>query len=1015
MADYSISAEMTLDTKKFNNGINKADKSLKSFSKQLSESINKLGQKGMLGTMANLSLAMGGLVGSFKLVTNTVKKVSKSINEVTEAYKTQLMAERALDTAIMNNPYMDGTSSRALKEFASDIQSVTNYGDEQLLPLIANLTSLGRTQEEIMQIVRVATDMASTGTMSLDTAITQLNATLNGNIGRLGQQNAELKDLTEEELRSGRAVEILGEKFKGLSKATIDTSRQLQNIKGDFKEALGEFTLPSSDVWNKFWAGFYEKGTIYVKRLNDALQIKADYKATKKYVEETAKWIVHLKPAEQAEAWAKIATGLDETNLRAMSEALQIQLEKGGGLKTLENDFLEALEHEILLRREAEKIQERINSTSTEDIEDEDEIVKLKEKYIALISEQEAKWANIKLVTGEAVSDEEKLKFYQEQLVAIMTEAKGQISESNSYYVQQKAIIDSLTSSIESQKQTTEEIAEITSSIWGVKLLEQKIEMLETERNIAIQNAEETGEETYAIYRHYNERLLELKLERLRNEKEKALKEEGLSEEDKLAINEYYANEEKKIIDELGDYKSDERDDEEEDEESMLARMLQAWKNFASNVVKVVKKVFSTISKVVKAGFDFFKEIASFSISDTLDAILKFEDGVLTFFVLTLPQLPQFVASVFQSIRVLLDNLVNCIKAESISDIVFQMLKTIGDNLPDMVSDLLTILTEMVNGAIDGLIKWLGEGDGLNTILNCVLEIQKTFETLFTDNISKIVDFLAEHVEDIADFLAESMASANRTLPKIISAILKLITTIIDVVAKAFENQDFIDSIVESIEGVIDAIIEIVPKFITSIIKLIFAILKAIVPKLPEIILYIIRAIVDALPDLVSDIASALGEGISAIFKEIFTVDFWSDILTGLGEAISGMLSNIGEIAFSDSSGNVSGGKIALGVLTGGVSTAIDGIGKMFNWWATGTNNAPAGLSIVGEAGPELVKFRGGEQVINNRNTQKLLRETGGTSNNFSVVFNNTQDTTAYAMLQQLKQYNRQLSINGVL
>ena len=104
--------------------------------------------------------------------------------------------------------------------------------------------------------------------ISLDSAITQLNATLNGNIGRLGQQNAELKGLTEEELRQGKAIEILGEKFKGLSGATADTSKQLQNIKGDFKEALGQFTLPSSDLWNKFWAGFYEKGIEAINKIN---------------------------------------------------------------------------------------------------------------------------------------------------------------------------------------------------------------------------------------------------------------------------------------------------------------------------------------------------------------------------------------------------------------------------------------------------------------------------------------------------------------------------------------------------------------------------------------------------------------------------------------------------------------------------------------------------------------------------------------------------------------------------
>jgi hypothetical protein len=89
-------------------------------------------------------------------------------------------------------------------------------------------------------------------------------------------------------------------------------------------------------------------------------------------------------------------------------------------------------------------------------------------------------------------------------------------------------------------------------------------------------------------------------------------------------------------------------------------------------------------------------------------------------------------------------------------------------------------------------------------------------------------------------------------------------------------------------------------------------------------------------------------------------------------------------------------------------------IGKLLGW-ATGTNSAPSGLALVGEAGPELVKFRGGEQVLNSHNTQKALEGMGGTTINQNVTFNNLQDTTAFAMLQQLKQYNRQMAINGIL
>ena len=52
----------------------------------------------------------------------------------------------------------------------------------------------------------------------------------------------------------------------------------------------------------------------------------------------------------------------------------------------------------------------------------------------------------------------------------------------------------------------------------------------------------------------------------------------------------------------------------------------------------------------------------------------------------------------------------------------------------------------------------------------------------------------------------------------------------------------------------------------------------------------------------------------------------------------------------------------------------------------------------------------------NTRNTQKLLSDAGkGSGNTFNVTFNNLQDTTAFNMLQQLKQYNRQMAINGVI
>ena len=68
----------------------------------------------------------------------------------------------------------------------------------------------------------------------------------------------------------------------------------------------------------------------------------------------------------------------------------------------------------------------------------------------------------------------------------------------------------------------------------------------------------------------------------------------------------------------------------------------------------------------------------------------------------------------------------------------------------------------------------------------------------------------------------------------------------------------------------------------------------------------------------------------------------------------------------------------------------------------------------MGEAGPELVRFSGGERVFNANETRDILGS-GNMGNNFNVTFVNTQDTTAMTMMNQLRQYNRELAINGIL
>lgn len=182
--------------------------------------------------------------------------------------------------------------------------------------------------------------------------------------------------------------------------------------------------------------------------------------------------------------------------------------------------------------------------------------------------------------------------------------------------------------------------------------------------------------------------------------------------------------------------------------------------------------------------------------------------------------------------------------------------------------------------------------------------------------------------------------------------------------------------------------------------------------------------------DLGGDIASNLIDGLSNGLSQ-------SDFLTNMKNWIKKMLvqsvvyteqmkSQIEEIGKAISSA-ISGGftetsmheiRRDLSFIFEQATSKISGIDKIlggvFDGYASGTTSALSGLHIVGERGPELVKFNGGERVYNNADTMKMIAGAGKT-NNFNVTFNNLQDTSAFAMMNQLKQYNREMAINGIL
>lgn len=326
MAKKDVTIKFKSDTKEAESGINKLTSDINKFAKGNKESfsgVDRLGKsvKGLVKSFAPATLAIGATVAA-------VKKVNEVIKETTTLYKAQANAEKQLEVAANNNPYLDSSSVAQLKSYASQLQSISTVGDETLLPMMAQLAAAGRTQSEIQGIMSAALDVSASGMMSLDSAVTALNKTYAGTAGQLGTQISQLKTLTKEELESGKAVEIVAEKFKGMAEETAKatgTSEQLKNAINDYKEEIG--------------ASFEKNLAPMRKFFTELISGWASAKKAKRLYEEATEQ--NLDPAQQTlESLTNEINGLQEkidglyTTLRTyqnMPENVKAMMKRQGG------------------------------------------------------------------------------------------------------------------------------------------------------------------------------------------------------------------------------------------------------------------------------------------------------------------------------------------------------------------------------------------------------------------------------------------------------------------------------------------------------------------------------------------------------------------------------------------------------------------------------------------------------------------------------------------------------------
>lgn len=290
-----VNTRIKADTKEAQTNIDKLTASMNKLGKEAkNDSVSKLGDAWKRTSKSIKSAGLGAVIAA---EVKLLKSELQAIKDTAEAFNVQLKAETKLAQAAKNNPYMDGTGVTRLKEYASQLQSISDYGDEELIPMMAELVATGRTEAQVMDIMSASIDVAAGTGKSLLSVVEMLNKSYTGEAGKLSTLSAETKNLTKEQLQNGEAVRILKEQFGGMSEEAVKatgSAKQLAMAQGDLQESWGKITKPAYDSWNNFWLRQTKKGQEFAENLNKALEkanqtwiIGGGYRNNKEFVSTT--------------------------------------------------------------------------------------------------------------------------------------------------------------------------------------------------------------------------------------------------------------------------------------------------------------------------------------------------------------------------------------------------------------------------------------------------------------------------------------------------------------------------------------------------------------------------------------------------------------------------------------------------------------------------------------------------------------------------------------------------------
>lgn len=195
------------------------------------------------GAVDKLGKVFAGMIAAFSM-----KKIADEIGVCIDKFGKTQTATLQLTAAAKNNPMLNGESTKKLLAYSDAMEKTIGVDADKLMQSQAFLETMQLTEEQITSVMDAAIELSSTGMVSLDMAVLSLGGSLQGNIGLLGRYVPALKSLTQEQLKSGEAINLVKKNYAGLAQIMSQGIEGQKNIFSvavdDLQKAIGKAFAP---------------------------------------------------------------------------------------------------------------------------------------------------------------------------------------------------------------------------------------------------------------------------------------------------------------------------------------------------------------------------------------------------------------------------------------------------------------------------------------------------------------------------------------------------------------------------------------------------------------------------------------------------------------------------------------------------------------------------------------------------------------------------------------------------